>query len=361
MMGWYTIEVNIWCMIVLLAGGVQGSIVPRDVRRHSAQMVPGISARWIDDDTIYTLRHPNLELGPLFSHYNPDYLSQYIFPEGVVQPRYSHDAPIVGAEVYALLEDLVSCLERNTRYAFTHPEFVVLKSRDYNPRTHSGLIILRFKRFPLVVKLFMETPRTFVSPFSKGFEPSIFFMMGGGINRYLSGYARIENASYILEQIHKDPYWSSCCDVPRKWIWQPCHQRFFILQSHNLGSYDRVITLPSVYGIICDAIESDESCKIFNKAHRKRALSFAHYLGIRVDPHIDNFMIEKGTGKLVLVDTEHFPTMVGLREPLQFNSYFEWYTKLSWKGFFDCFGRTKAERKRLQSADESSILSCKGS
>lgn len=335
-------------------------INPRDVRRRSAAHIPGISTRWVDDSTVYTLRHPNLELGPLFSHYNPHYLAHYTLPENLIEPRFPNTEPIVGAEIYRLLEDLVARLQENTRYLFTHPDFIVLKNKDYNPRTHSGLVILRFKRFPLVVKLFMETPSTFVAPFSKGFEPSIFFMMGGGINRYLSGYARIENASYILDQIRKDVRWSSCCDVPRKWIWQPRQQRFFVLQSHNLGSYDRVITLPAVYGIVCDAIESDESFKILNKKHRKRALEFAHYLGIRVDPHIDNFMIEKGTGKLVLVDTEHFPTMVGLRQSFEFNSYLEWYTKLSWKGFFDCFGRTKSERKRLQTADDSSILSCKG-
>lgn len=330
----------------------------RNVHRLSARELPAISTRWVGGTTTYMLRHPNLELGPLFKHYKPDYVKAHMLPTEEIPPRLPMEAPIPGAEIHRLLEDLICCLEKNTRHAFTHPEFVVLKHRDYNPRTHSGLIILRFKRYPLVVKIFMETPRSFVSPFSKGFEPSVFFMMGGGINRYLSGLGRIENAEYVRRKIQEHPALRSTCDVPRKWMWQPKEQRFFTLQSHNLGSCDHIITLPSVYAIVCDAIESDESFKILNKKHRTRAIQFSHYVGISVDPHIDNFMVELKTGLLVLVDTEPFTVMVGLREELHFSNYFEWYMKLSYKGFLDCFGRTKDERLRLQHADTSSILFC---
>src|SRR5262249_35830154 len=150
-----------------------------------------------------------------------------------IPPRLPTGSPIIGAEVHQLLEDLIIALQKNTRHAFTHPEFTVLKNKDYNPRTQSGFIIFKFKRHPnnqLVAKVCMETPSSFVSPFSKGFEPSIFFMMGGGVNRYLSGFLRIENAEYIRQIIQAHPQLKTTCDVPRKWIWFPQKQRFFTLQ-----------------------------------------------------------------------------------------------------------------------------------
>ena len=52
-----------------------------------------------------------------------------------------------------------------------------------------------------------------------------------------------------------------------------------------------------------------------------KCLRFAHYLENRVDAHVDNFMVEKSTGIIVLIDTEHFPTMVGLKEPFEYDDY----------------------------------------
>jgi hypothetical protein len=344
--------------IIMVAIMIPTHLAARSIYRPSARELPAISTRWIDGGETYMLRHPNLELGPLFKHYKPDYLKQHALPIDAIPARLPHGTPIPGAQIHQLLEDLITALQQNTRHAFTHPEFTVLKNRDYNPRTQSGNIIVKFKKYPLVAKIFMETPPSFVSPFSKGFEPSVFFMMGGGVNRYLSGLGRIENAEYIRQAIQAHPHLKATCDVPRKWIWFPRQQRFFTLQSHNLGSCDQVITLPSVYVIVCDAIESNESFNILNKKHRTCALEFSHCVGIRVDPHISNFMVEQETGLIVIVDTEPFTVMVGLREELKFDNYFEWYTKLSCKGFVDCFGRTKDKRLQLQHADSSSILFC---
>ena len=50
--------------------------------------------------------------------------------------------------------------------------------------------------------------------------------------------------------------------------------------------------------------------------------------------------------------------MVGLREPFKFESYVDWYFELSYKGFFDCFGRTKDVRKKIQHADHRLVLDC---
>lgn len=60
-------------------------------------------------------------------------------------------------------------------------------------------------------------------------------------------------------------------------------------------------------------------------------------------------MIEKGTKKLVIVDTEHFPTVVGFRKrPPKCKNYTSWYLQLSSKCGKETFFRTKKERRAAQ-------------
>lgn len=330
----------------------------RTVHRSSAAHLPRIAAQWTDSKRTYHLQHTHLELEPLFTLYDRPFLEAHSLPDELISPRNPDQNIVRGTRLKELLEDLVRQLQHTTfrKTKFTH--FTVLKQRDYNPKTHAGLIILKFKTYPFVVKIFMETPMSFVSPFTKGFEPSVFFMMGGGVNRYLSGFSRIKNAYEVRKRIQESPSWSKRIDLPRKWFWQPKNQRWFTIKSTNIGPDDREIRLPSVYALICDAIEDDEKFDIMNEKHRTLAMRLSRFLGVRVDPHIDNFMIEKGTKKIVLVDTEHFPTMVGLREPLAFDDYFTWYCRLIEKCFFDTFVRTHAERKRLQTEHKKRILTC---
>lgn len=335
---------------------VNCSLIARSIYRTASDKLPRITTRWSDSNRTYTLQHPNLEVGPLFTNYDPDYLASYAFPEGVVVSRHD-EISIQGAEVIKILEEFVKELQGSTAIRAHYKHVVIIKKKDYNPRSHTGLIIVKLKKYPFVVKLFMETPASFVSPFSKGFEPAIFFMMGS-INRHISGFLRIKNAEVIRDFISDSPYWSTRVDIPRKWFWQPQHQRWIDITSAQLGSREHHIVIPSVYAVIADAIIPDQEFQIFNREHRSKALEFCHFVGIRVDPHINNFMIEQGSGKLILVDTEYFPSMVGLREAFVFESYGDWYVKLSCKGFIDCFGRTKDVRRRIQYSDERLVLDC---
>jgi len=333
----------------------------RSVWRPLDQCMPEITTEWIDSakERVYHLRHAWFEESALFKQYEEAYFEEHLFPDGPVAVRNHPDCKVMGAELKSLIEDLVVTLQSIKRRKQEFEHFIVLKQRDYNPKTHSGLIVLKFKKYPFVVKLFMETPKSFVKPFSKGFEPSIFFMMGGGINRYLSGFSRVKNAEAIRLNIDLSPEWAGKIDIPRKWFWRPRQARFFRLTGKNIGeSSERVAVLPSVYALICDAIEADRSLRLLNKANRRLAMRLSRFLGVRVDPHIDNFMIETGTGLIVLVDTEHFPTMVGLREPLEFNNYGQWYTRLSCKCFQDMFCRSKKERKAIQNTATPGILLC---
>jgi hypothetical protein len=346
---------DIFCVVL----GIGCLVDARSIYRTSSDKVPRITTRWLDEERTYVLQHPNLEVGPLFTNYDADYLAQYYFPEDVLKPRIvqAGQALVRGEEVTKILEDFVVELQKSVSIRAHYKDVTIIKKKDYNPRSHTGLIIVRFKNYPFVAKLFMETPASFVSPFSKGFEPAIFFMMGS-INRHLSGFLRIKNAEVLRAFISDSVYWSSRVDIPRKWFWQPKHQRFIDVTSANLGSHEHHVIIPSIYAVIADAIVPDHHFRIFNREHREKALGFCHFVGIRVDPHINNFMIEQGTGRLILVDTEHFPSMVGLRESFSFESYTDWYFKLSCKGFIDCFGRTKDVRERIQSSDERLVLDC---
>jgi hypothetical protein len=85
-----------------------------------------------------------------------------------------------------------------------------------------------------------------------------------------------------------------------------------------------------------------------NKTDRKWALELSYFLDLRIDPHINNFLIEKSTQKIVIVDTEHFPSMIGLRKPVTFKSYLTWYRQLMWKFAENKFGRSKRKRREMQ-------------
>ena len=63
---------------------------------------------------------------------------------------------------------------------------------------------------------------------------------------------------------------------------------------------------------------------------------------------VKNFMIENKTGKLVAMDTEHFLTIVGIKEKIQFKNYLEWFIYLATKCAKDWFFRNKKERHLAQ-------------
>ena len=246
---------------------------------------------------------------------------------------------VVGQVLHDLIEKLVVEIKEH-KTSFT--DFKVLKKRDFNARTCSGLIIVKFKEYPFVVKLFMETPESFVQPFTKGWQPVCFFMMGGGVNRYLTGFTRFRNLEKIRDCILKDPEWAERIDTPRKWFWIPDTCRWFQMRSKNMGSYDQYrINLPCVYAIIADAVSVDKCFTLFNKNHRQTTMRLTQYLGNRIDPHIDNFMPEKDTNKIIIADTELFAVMVGLKKPLNFTNYKSWYLKLTLKSLQDMLFRSK--------------------
>ncbi len=308
-------------------------------------LIPEVSASYKGEEKSYHLKDHHLELHALFSKYKHDEFMERLLPDGPIpfrnDPKQTVDAAELKREAEVLLQEL-----REKKTSFTY--FTKIKDADYNPRIISGLIIVKYKKYPFILKLFIKTPETFVKQ-SEGLIPKFFFRMGGGTNRHLSGFTRIRNLEEVSKVIDVSPQWTGKIDLPRKWFWLPKDARYIELRSKNLGPHGPQKTLiPAIYGVIADAIEADTSYSMFNETNRETALAFAKYVENRVDAHADNFMVEKGTRKTVLVDTEHFPTMIGLKEPMYYDSYKSWYLQLSLKCVKDNFLRSKQFRRELQ-------------
>ena len=71
-----------------------------------------------------------------------------------------------------------------------------------------------------------------------------------------------------------------------------------------------------------------------------------------IDPHLDNFILDftqEGPFKVHIVDTEHFPTIVGIHYKKTFKNYVQWYGYLSCKAVNDLYLQTKKHRyEKLQ-------------
>lgn len=311
------------------------------------EKIPQITTHWEDKTTTYILRDSHLEQGPIFKVFDENFFFQHMLPDDSIQYRNQPTKCVDGAVLKDLIENLLVELKQKKK-RFT--DFVLLKSADFNFADFCGLMVLKFKNYPFVLKLFIENPKSFVKPYNKGLEPMVFFVMGGGIMRHLTGFTRIQNLEVINKQLKSDPYWSQIIDTPRKWHWLPKDSRWFVVEGKNIGPSGDILTttLPSVYGIIADEIVVDKRKTLLNYRHALRCMRLCQFTDYRIDPHIQNFHIERGTGKLVLIDTENFRILVGLRERFSVDSYIAWYLKLGKKFLGDKFFRDKQARLNLQ-------------
>ncbi|MCL4361173.1 hypothetical protein M1446_02330 [Candidatus Dependentiae bacterium] len=306
--------------------------------------MPVINTHWVEGTKKYALKHSRLG-NAIFKKFDKEYFMNHQLPDGPIEFRNSKGQSVNGSQLNKLFEQAVKQISAKKK-----PRgFKILKQRDFNWKLTSGLIILKSNDYPFVIKLFFENPKSFVCPFTKGFEQSIIFIMGEGINRFNVGFTRIKNLEVIKEKINSDPYWSKIIDFPRKWFWHPKNVKWFVVEGENIGPERRErIEFPSIYAIVSDEIVVDENFEMYSKKNREMVIRLSTFLGNRMDPHINNFLREKSTGKLVIIDSEHFPSMVGLQKPLEYNNYFEWYAKLSLKCIDDYFLKYKKRRHEDQ-------------
>ncbi len=319
----------------------------RSALRKRDPLCPSITTRWAGQNSkTYFLRDSNLEITPIFHLYDQVFFEENLLPPGQISFRHDTQHSVSGKELSGMIENLLQEVYRGKK---TYTNFEVLKNRDFNVSKQAGLLVVRCKKYPFVVKLFMETPRSFIRPYNKGFEPACFFIIGGGATRHFIGFTRVKNLHAIQKRIKKSPYWSERVDTPRKWFWQPEKPKTLEITGYNIGGYEKLtVNVPGVYAIVTDEVKFERDFSIFSAEDRAIAIDLCNYLLCRIDPHITNFLIEKDTKKIAIIDTEHFPSLVGFKKRPRITSYTSWYLHLFFKFIKDRFCRTKKDRRNLQ-------------
>lgn len=332
----------IYCLYIILVLH-QSESPGRSVHRPQDPGMPTLCVSWQGSDKQYVVKSYYLQEYPFFKVANLPYLMRHELPDGAITYRHDPNKSVNGALIKKDIDHLISEIhKKKTKFN----DFVLLQDKDFNRNSRCGLIVVKSKHHPFVVKLFMEHPESFINPYNKGIEPIFFYFMGGGVNRHLTGLTRIRNRELVLEKIAQSPTWKDRVDIPRKWFWLPSENRWMVLKGSHIGSKDyQEAQIPSVYCIIADAIEADRKFSLRSVDDRSLALDLCNDIQLNIDPHITNFIIEKDTKKLVIIDTEHFPTIVGLEARKTFPSYFAWYSHLVGKFCKDTLFTTKKDRR----------------
>ncbi len=338
---------QIQAMLMLLALSAKSPLQARSIHRSEHNTLPQLTVSLSDDPKRQiSLRNSHLEQYPLFELFNKEYFDRHMLPTGPIAYRHDAQKVIMGDSIRAHLEILLKEIKAKKK-SFSH--FTLLTNKNFNRHKRVGMLILQHKHSPFIVKLSIETPDSFIDPFCKGMDNVWFFPMGGGINRHLAGFTRVKNQENVKKKLADSPYWSSMIDVPRKWYWLPEKSPWLTLKGENIGTHKEQSTqIPATYAIIADAIDAQRELELNNIQDTNLALDLCNYLEHAIDAHINNFVVEKKTGKIVIIDTEHFPSVIGIKEKVHVDSYLDWYTFMIKKCGNDWFFRTKKERLAAQ-------------
>lgn len=328
-------------------------LIARSPFRKKDKDIPCITIGWKHSKKVISLVNWVLTEYPIFNVFNGasyDYFYKNLLPKDFItdvnDPSIQIDCRILNSCIERLLKEL-----RKHKKEYTH--FKVLQDKNFNYHQRCGLLILQFKNYPFVVKLFMETPKSFIDPYCKGFENQFFFYMSGGMNRHVAGLTRVKNLELVKEEINNHPYWNNKVITPRKWYWLPKKHRWMKINGYNIGGKAEISTLmPSVYAIVADTIDTTEHAPLLSYQQKSELImEFCMDMHLFVDPHADNFVIRHKKDDeyhLSIVDTEHFPSIVGLQEEPFFNNHMEWFVYLGVKYFQDAFLQTKNDRRSAQ-------------
>ncbi len=309
---------------------------------------PTLTICWQDKpEKIYRLQHNRLEKWAIFDRIQNANVKNYQLPTDFISLD-PHAEKIATQTIHALCEDFLLELMRNKHHKKPFSTVDILKDTDFNYQHTYGTIIVKFKTLPLVLKLFCETPNSFVRPFSKGTVPSFLFSMGGGINRFLAGFTRIPNLEAIRLFLEQNQTWKKRISLPRKWYWIPKHTQYLSITGNHFSqnpdqSYH--LTLPATYGIIADFIPVARPFSIKNAADRNLAIELQHLFENRIDPYLCNFFYTK-SGTIALIDTEHFASILGLDNNDQFSNYTNLVLGIAKRCIRRNFLTTKSERKK---------------
>lgn len=300
-----------------------------------------ITVKYENDDNEnnrYDLYESHLKEFPIFKTFDPDYFANKTLGKNGIFFNDDHTKSISTEKINSLIESL---LKEISQKKVNFKDFKPLKKKNFSFKNGSGLIVLKFKNYPLILKLYIETPKDFTSPHSFSFQEDGIFYMGGAL-RHTTGWTRIKNAEVVGIQIKKDSYWSRRVVIPRKWFWMPKNPKWLEIKAYNLGDKkEQEIKVPAIYGVICDEIKGKDNEK---SQYTKEFLKLCNFLEFQIDPHPNNFKLDENL-KIALIDTEHYPTMTGQTEKMHYcKSHVSHYCRLAKKYVWSRWGRSKKER-----------------
>jgi hypothetical protein len=326
----------------------------RSIHRKKDPNKPEITIGWKHSPTEIKHSHWSYRKYPLFEIFNKDFFESHLLPGFITLSFDNEREDLINTRtINNLIEKLILEIKRHKKL---YSDFIVLQDKNFNYKKKCGLLVLKFKKFPLVLKLVMETPKTFIDPYCKGFENQFFFYMSGGNNRHIAGLTRIKNLELVKQQIHNHPRWKHCVTTPRKWYWLAKKPRWIAIKGRNIGEEKQIETeIPGTYAIIADELDIKEELNTLTYQNKSELImELCMDLHLFVDPHADNFVIKyqekSGEYTISIIDTEHFPSMVGLKEEPIFNNHLEWYLYLGAKFFQDAFLQTKQSHTKAQHA-----------
>ncbi len=290
-------------------------LVATSLAAHKAHRLPKpeISTHWTEDTESYQLQATYMQEGPIFKSYDKQHFQAHLLPQGALSFRNNPSASVDTKILAQRAEEAIAEL-REGKKNLTH--FKILKDREFNRRKFVGTIILKYKEYPFVLKLFVDNPKSFVNPGDKSFRHGCMAKMTGGMSRYLSGFARIKNLEYAKHLMATTPNLPITLDFPRKWFWLPKNVRWFDVTGKNFSGVKELHTqLPEVYAIIADEIVGQKnSLQIYKQ--QKNIYALCQKLDYHIDPNMLNFKIERATNKLVIIDTEYFRGVIGMEHEI---------------------------------------------
>lgn len=239
-----------------------------------------------------------------FSLFDQEFCTQHNLPLEAIPYRSQPQFFVTGADLSSLITKLVLELH-NGQTSFSH--FTTLHLQDYSQQNGFGIGVFLCKHHPFVIKLFMTTPQKFVWACAQNLMRIFFYLSPPRTQRFLVGLTRIKNLHHIAKMINFSPSWSTQVTLPRKWFFVPPETRWITLESFNTttGS-SKKISFPGTFCIVEDYIQAARPLSHSTPSDCLVVKNLCRFIGPTLDPNLANFLWEKATNKLALIDTEDF-------------------------------------------------------
>lgn len=288
----------------------------------------------------YPMIDSQLQEYPFFHCFDEEYFKKHMLPD-TINYRYEPDKSVSGEVLNELIDNFMTELMNKKR---KFKDFTILKCTDFNTRKRSGFIVVKFKDYPFVLKLSIETPKTLTDFSTRGVQERAIFCMASSM-RHLAGLTRIRTIEKIKNSLTPDNPWADKLSLPRKWFWMPKEPEYLMITSYNLGGKKEAQTkIPAIYAIICDEVKFSD-----HRPSNQECIDFCNSLEFILDPHVTNFTYDAITKKITIIDTEYFPILMGIREKFKpSRSYIDWYSRLASRFMQHKFCMLKHHRRARQ-------------